>query len=195
MQEPAAWKTHGGFLPFQSLLSSAQGTRVQWLFVCKWCFHRIRCYAYTESSREMCLKVQSPLWGFQGFGISLSRCFITFWWCLLGIACDLFSFSSQQFCLCTQVPGNGACPSRYLFVKCASSHPGHTWQNTIYSISPSLICEPDYIREVMNNEQGTRLSQQRKSLGVSVFLISREKKNPSLIAGTVCSIILIKCKM
>lgn len=58
MQEPAAWKTLDGLVPFHYLLSSAQETRVQGLFVCKWCFHRIRCArAYTEPSREMWLKV------------------------------------------------------------------------------------------------------------------------------------------
>lgn len=96
---------------------------------------------------------------------------------LLGIVCDLFSFSLQQHCLCTQVPGNGACPSRYLSAKCASSHPCHTWQNTIYSISPSLIYEPDYIREVMNNEQENKLSQQRKYLRVLYIFNFQEIKN------------------
>lgn len=57
MQEPAAWKALAGFVLLQSLLSCVQGTRVQGLFVCEWCFYWIRCaHAYTESSREMCPK-------------------------------------------------------------------------------------------------------------------------------------------
>lgn len=124
-----------------------------------------------------CAQSLESMWGFQGFGVSLSRCFITFWYCLLGIVYDLFSFSSLQHCPCTQVPGHGACPSRYLFVKYASSHTCHTQQNIIYNISPSPICDPHYIREVMNNEQGNSFSQQRKYLGVFCPFSFQEIKN------------------
>lgn len=175
MQEPAAWKALAGFVLFQSLLSSAQGTKVQGLFVCKWCFYLIRCAClYWIKQRDVPkFRVHVGVSGVWCQSEQVLHYFLVLlaWHCLwlgfflLPAALSVYS-GSRVWSLSFKI---------FVCKICFLPHLSYML-NTIYSISPSPICEPDYIRGVMNNEQGNSFSKQRKYLEVFCLFSFQEIK-------------------